>query len=137
MVDRNSRAAGAESSRSMVTAFVVRVDVPAGSIAHAHAPQSDRTAHSACTALIAVPKTHIPHQSDRAKQGINLAKFCDAALFLYTITNMSPSAIGMNQEGCSSTVQQLSRTAAAPAPSPQREQKHEQSPPISGLGIVP
>ena len=57
MVDRNSRAAGAESSRSMVTAFVVRVDVPAGSIAHAHAPQSDRTAHSACAALIVLCPT--------------------------------------------------------------------------------
>ena len=58
MVDRNSRAAGAESSRSMVPAFVVRVDVPAGSIAHAHAPQSDRTAHSACAALIALCPTN-------------------------------------------------------------------------------
>ena len=57
MVDRNSRAAGAESSRSMVPAFVVRVDVPAGSIAHAHAPQSDRTAHSACAALIVLCPT--------------------------------------------------------------------------------
>ena len=58
MVDRNSRAAGAESSRSMVTALVVRVDVPAGSIAHAHAPQSDCTAHSACAALIALCPTN-------------------------------------------------------------------------------
>ena len=57
MVDRNSRAAGAESSRSMVPASVVRVDVPAGSIAHAHAPQSDRTAHSACAALIVLCPT--------------------------------------------------------------------------------
>ena len=57
MAGPNSRAAGAESSRSMVTAFVVRVDVPAGSIAHAHAPQSDRTAHSAYAALIALCPT--------------------------------------------------------------------------------
>jgi hypothetical protein len=52
MAGPNSRAAGAESSRSMVPASMVRVDVPAGSIAHAHAPQSDRTAHSACAALM-------------------------------------------------------------------------------------
>ena len=52
MVDPNPCAAGAESSRSMVPASVVRVDVPAGSIAHARAPQSDRTAHSACAALM-------------------------------------------------------------------------------------
>ena len=57
MAGPNSRAAGAESSRSMVPASVVRVDVPAGSIAHAHAPQSDRTAHSACAALIALCPT--------------------------------------------------------------------------------
>lgn len=54
----NSRAAGAESSRSMVPASVVRADVPAGSISHAHAPQSDRTAHSACSALIALSLTN-------------------------------------------------------------------------------
>jgi hypothetical protein len=57
MAGPNSRAAGAESSRSMVPASMVRVDVPAGSIAHAHAPQSDRTAHSACAALIALCPT--------------------------------------------------------------------------------
>ena len=57
MVDRNSRAAGAESSRDLwypLATSVVCVDVPAGSIAHAHAPQSDRTAHSACAALVAL-----------------------------------------------------------------------------------
>ena len=36
---------------------MVRVDVPAGSIVHAHGLQSDRTAHSACTALIALSST--------------------------------------------------------------------------------
>ena len=76
MVDPNSRAAGAESSRSMVPASVVRVDVPAGSISHAHAPQSDRTAHSACatfqlpldeTSPVTAAHSH-RHQSPRRRQ---------------------------------------------------------------------
>ena len=57
MADPNSRAASAECSRSIEPASMVRVDVPAGSIVHAHGPQSDRTAHSACTALIALSST--------------------------------------------------------------------------------
>ena len=79
MAGPNSRAAGAESSRSIVPASVVRVDVPAGSIAHAHAPQSDSTAHSACAALTALCPTdgwtaistlNASHLQDRFTRGL-------------------------------------------------------------------
>ena len=57
MAGPNSRAASAQCSRSIESVSLVRADVPVGSIVHAHWPQSDRTAHSACAALIALSPT--------------------------------------------------------------------------------
>ena len=59
MADPNSRAASAQCSRSMESASMVRVDVPAGSRTHAYAPQSGRNAH---------PCVRSPHRAEPDRQ---------------------------------------------------------------------
>ena len=50
--------------------------MPAGSIAHAHAPQSDRTAHSACAALIVLCPTDADGPRVRLSTCAGTCLFC-------------------------------------------------------------